>query len=93
MLDISPEKLMVLLTVGLVVLGPNKLPVAARGLAQGLARARRMATNLTEPITTSLAEPRRAMDHAVSEFRSSVANHPLPDPVRAPAAPADPTLN
>lgn len=56
MLDLSPEKLIVLLAVGLVVLGPNKLPAAARSLAHGLARARRLAATLTQPIST-LAEP------------------------------------
>lgn len=56
MLDLSPEKLVVLLAIGLVVIGPNKLPAAARGLAHGLARARRLAATLTQPITT-LAEP------------------------------------
>jgi Sec-independent protein translocase protein TatA len=60
MLDLSPEKLVMLLAVGLVVLGPNKLPAAARGLAHGLARARGLAASLTDPITTTLAEPVRA---------------------------------
>ena len=123
MLDIGPEKLMMLLTIGLIVLGPNKLPSAARGLAHGLARARRMAADLTEPITTTvveplkaslaeplggnLADPRPAIDRAVAELRSTIANHPLPGtpgpapdvaPAVAPAAalappPADPALN
>ena len=94
MLDISPEKLVMLLTVGLIVLGPNKLPAAARGLAHGLARARRMAATLTDPITTTLVEPlkasiieplgaelvdpRRSIDRAVAELRSTIANHPMP---------------
>lgn len=60
MLDLSPEKLMVLLSVGLLVLGPNKLPAAARSLAHGLARARRLAATLTDPVTSNLAEPVRA---------------------------------
>ena len=105
MLDISPEKLIMLLTVALIVLGPNKLPAAARGLAHGLTRARRLAANLTDPITTtlveplkaSLAEPRHSVDSAVAELRSTIANHPLPGAVGpAPAAaltPADPALN
>ena len=115
MLDISPEKLIMLLTVGLIVLGPNKLRAAARGLAHGLTRARRMAATLTDPITTTLVEPlkaslaeplgtelidpRRSIDRAVAELRSTIANHPLPGavgqaPAPAPApAPADPALN
>lgn len=99
MLDIGPEKLIMLLTIGLIVLGPNKLPSAARGLAHGLARARRMAAELTDPLTTTvveplkagLAEPRQSLDHAVAELRSTIANHPLPG--AAGPAPPDPTLN
>lgn len=60
MFDISPEKLLVLLAAGMIVLGPDKLPGAARGLARNLARARRVAASLTNPITTTIAEPVRA---------------------------------
>lgn len=56
MFDLSPDKLVVLLALGLVILGPDKLPAAARGLAHGLARARRLAATLTQPIAT-LTEP------------------------------------
>ena len=109
MLDISPEKLIMLLTVGLIVLGPNKLPAAARGLAHGLARARRMAASLTDPITTTVVEPfkaslaeplpatlvdpRQAVDRAVAELRSAIAHHPLPGRQDEASAPADPALN
>lgn len=111
MLDISPEKLMMLLVVGLVVLGPNKLPAAARSLAHGLARARRLAATLTEPMTTiadplraslqeplqaSLAEPRQALQGAVAELRSTIANHPIPEATsveRPFPNPVDPALN
>lgn len=84
MLDISPEKLMVLLSVGLVVLGPNKLPAAARSLAHGLARARRLAATLTDPVTSTLTEPVRAnfteplRTGLVEPLRASVV-----EPVRA----------
>lgn len=91
MLDLSPEKLMVLLAVGLVVLGPARLPAAARSLAHGLARARRLAANLTDPITTAVAEPRRAVDEAVSELRSTIVSHPIPGSGNESFA--DPSLN
>ena len=89
MLELSPEKLMMLLAIGLVVLGPEKLPAAARGLAGGLVRARRLAATLTEPIA-GLSEPRRTLDHAMAELRSTIANHPVPEPAEAMA---DPNLN
>jgi Sec-independent protein translocase protein TatA len=72
MFDLSPEKIMALLAVGLVVLGPHRLPTAARTLAQGLTRARRIAATLTEPVQASLAEPREHLERAVAEVRGTV---------------------
>jgi sec-independent protein translocase protein TatB len=95
MLDLSPEKLMVLMAIGLMVLGPNRLPEAARTLAQGLARARRLTATLSDPIRHSLAEPNRAINETVTEFRAAVRPPTLtstPPPTATPA-PIDPTLN
>lgn len=89
MLDLSPEKLLVLLIVGLLVLGPDKLPTAARTLATGLTRARRLAGNLTEPVHSGLAEPRRIVEEAVAESRAALAPSRL-DLGRLLAPPADP---
>ena len=99
MFDLSPDKLIVVLTVAMVVLGPDKLPAAARSLAHGLARARRLASTLSEPITSTLAEPvraglaepRKALDDAVADLRSAIASHPLPDGTIQPSP--DPSLN
>lgn len=74
MLDLSPEKLLVLLTVGMVVLGPNRLPGAARSLAQGLVTARRLAAGLTDPLHASLAEPRRAFEETLADVKSVIAD-------------------
>jgi sec-independent protein translocase protein TatB len=90
-LDISPEKLLVLLAVGMVVLGPNRLPAAARGLAQGLVTARRLAAGLTDPLHASLAEPRRAFEETIADVKSAVADplqsagKPFVDAVSLPA--------
>lgn len=83
MLDLSPEKLIALLAIGLVVLGPERLPAAARSLAGGLVRIRKLTTTLTEPIHSSLAEPRQVLDSTLAEVRSAVA-------FQAPAADLDP---
>jgi Sec-independent protein translocase protein TatA len=95
MLDLSPEKLMVLMALGLMVLGPKRLPEAARALAQGLARARSMTANLMDPIRTTLAEPGRAMNETVTELRAAVRPPTLTStaPPTETHAPVDPTLN
>jgi sec-independent protein translocase protein TatB len=97
MLDLSPEKLMVLLAVGLMVLGPQKLPSAARTMGRGLARARQLAATVTDPIRESVAEPTRivneALNQAVNDIRpgervpASTAGTP------ASPVPGDPTRN
>jgi sec-independent protein translocase protein TatB len=89
MLDLSPEKLMVLLAVGLMVLGPNRLPEAARTVARGLTRARQLTATVADPIRSNLAEPNRVMNEAVAELRDAMR-----PPNAAPApTPADPNLN
>jgi Sec-independent protein translocase protein TatA len=96
MLDISPEKLMVLLLVAVVILGPNRLPATARTLASGLIRARRLAHSLTEPVHDTLQEPRRILNDTFADLRTTVQPVPtssptaLPDPIELPA---DPHLN
>ena len=72
MLDLSPEKLMVLLVVALVVLGPHRLPEAARTIAGGLARVRRMADVLGAPVKATFEEPRQVIDSVTSEFRAAL---------------------
>jgi Sec-independent protein translocase protein TatA len=89
MLDLSPEKLMVLLAVGLMVLGPNRLPMAARTLARGLVRARQLTASIGDPIRSNLAEPNRVMNEAVAELRDALRTA---NPTSTPT-PVDPNLN
>lgn len=72
MLDLSPEKIMVLIAIGLVVLGPQRLPHAARTLARGLAQARRLAETLTQPLHDTLAEPRQSTRAVVADLRDAL---------------------
>ena len=91
MLDLSPEKLMVLLAVGLMVLGPNRLPVAARTLARGLARARQLTASISDPIRANLAESNRVVNEAAAGLRDALRTQtPTPTPTHR-ATPVDPT--
>lgn len=81
MFDIGFWELVLLGLVGLVVLGPERLPVVARTLGRWLARARRYADNLTSELENELGtedirrDVRRAREEIESqarEFRSGV---------------------
>jgi len=78
MLNVSAIELLVILAVGLVVLGPQKLPGAARQVGRVLTELRRMASGFQ-------AEIRDAFD----EVNASEASPPLSPPQarRGPLAP------
>ena len=86
MLNLDPEKLLVIGILALVVLGPNRLPGAARSLGRVIGQLRRMSGSLQSEVSEALAEPRQALQHAMDEFgigevRSSVSA--ATDPFRA----------
>jgi Sec-independent protein translocase protein TatA len=99
MLDLSPEKLMVLLLVAVVVVGPHRLPATARTLASGLVRARRLAGSFTQPVHDTLQEPRRILNDALADLRTTAQEggpsmrEPtgLADGLQQPDATASPT--
>jgi len=70
MLSFSPEKLFIVGLIALVVLGPNRLPEAARTLGRFVATARRLSSGVQTELRDALAEPREAFDAALgSDFR------------------------
>lgn len=54
MLDLSPDKLAMLALVALVVLGPNRLPQAARSLGRFVAAMRSMTSTFREEVSGAL---------------------------------------
>ncbi len=54
MLDLSPDKLVMLALVALVVLGPNRLPQAARSLGRFVANLRAMTATFHEEVSGAL---------------------------------------
>lgn len=73
MLDISPEKLVVVLAVAMAVLGPQGIPKVARGLGRARAEIRRLTADVPPDALNALTNPRGALLHAVSGPREMIA--------------------
>ena len=61
MFDISPEKLIVVLLIGSVVLGPERLSHAARALARTRRELRRLTGTIHPEALDAVRNPRRAL--------------------------------
>jgi Tat protein translocase TatB subunit len=99
MLNFSPEKLFLVGIIALVVLGPNRLPQAARTLGRLVAELRRMSAGFHEEVRDALAEPTEAFNAALGDFRpptnirravrDTITSTLTPSPT--PAQPASPS--
>ncbi len=69
MLDLSPDKLLMLAVVALVVLGPNRLPGAARSVGRVVGQLRAMTSSLQSDVREALHDPEDAFTSAVAELR------------------------
>ena len=72
MLDISPEKLLVIMAIALAVIGPEGIPRMARGLAKARAEIRRLTADVPPDALQALTNPRGALLDAVSGPRQAV---------------------
>ncbi|HET9692641.1 MAG TPA: twin-arginine translocase TatA/TatE family subunit [Acidimicrobiales bacterium] len=82
-MNISPEKLVVIAVLALLVLGPNRLPAAARSAGRALAELRRLSTGLQSELRDAMGEPQAALQHAVDEFGIRDLRSAVRSPVRA----------
>jgi sec-independent protein translocase protein TatB len=94
MFDVGFWELAVIFVVGLLVLGPERLPAVAAQVGRWAGRARSMARVLTTQIQDEInaADPRRIMDAPRSPPAASAGtwNRPGVDELKAtPAPPAD----
>jgi sec-independent protein translocase protein TatB len=98
-LDLSPEKILVLGILALVVLGPNRLPGAARTLGRFIGQLRTMSASFQSEVRDALHEPGEAFESAFGELnlgrvtnvgqtvRQAVASTLMPaEPTSGPAA-------
>jgi sec-independent protein translocase protein TatB len=65
----GPEKLILLFVIALIVLGPNRLPQAARTLGRFMGELRRMSGSFQDEVKEALADPKDALTAAVGDLR------------------------
>ncbi len=70
--SIDPEKLFVVFVIALIVLGPSRLPGAARSLGKGLAELRKYTSTFRSEVDQVLAEPRAIIQSAVHDAEMHV---------------------
>lgn len=95
MLNLGPEKVLLVLVIALVVLGPNRLPQVARTLGRTLANLRRLSGSLQSEFRQAVSEPGDALRSTVSdlglgEVRESLRQIANPLAAPRPAAPTPP---
>ncbi len=84
-MNLDPEKLIVLFVIALLVLGPNRLPQAARTLGKGLAEVRKYTSSFQTEVNQVLAEPRRVVDAAMREVDVNLHPERTPAPFQSRA--------
>jgi sec-independent protein translocase protein TatB len=89
-LDLSPDKLLMLAVVALVVLGPNRLPSAARSVGRFFGQMRSMSASLQSEVREALHDPEDAFTSAVAEFRPAAVRRNLRQAVTDTLAPVTP---
>lgn len=82
MLDFSLSEIAIVGTIALIVLGPERLPEAARTAGRWLGKARRFMTQMQQELTSQLdaealrkelSEHQRALDEQMQETRQALA--------------------
>jgi sec-independent protein translocase protein TatB len=66
--DLSPEKILLIGIIALLVLGPDRLPKAARTLGRTVHQLRSLSGSLQSEMHEALAEPRQLLNDAVGDM-------------------------
>jgi Tat protein translocase TatB subunit len=70
--NLGPEKLMLIFVIALIVLGPDKLPQAARSMGRVVAEFRRISGGFQSEIRDALNDPKDALTAAVADVRQEL---------------------
>ncbi len=68
----GPDKILMLAILALVVLGPTRLPQAARTAGKWIGELRKLTSKFQEEMRGSLAEPKDAITAAVGDLRGEI---------------------
>jgi sec-independent protein translocase protein TatB len=96
MLNFSPEKLFLVGIIALVVLGPHRLPDAARSFGRFLAQMRHMSSSFQDEVRSALHDPVDAVNSVIGDFRPPDIRRSVRDVITttltppSPAPPASP---
>jgi TatA/E family protein of Tat protein translocase len=96
MFGIGMTELLVILAIGLLVIGPKKLPELARSLGKGLAEFRRASTEMRREFLEVAEEVRidpptqQTPEQSESESESDPESEPEPEPESEPESESDP---
>ena len=70
----GPEKLFILFVIALIVLGPTRLPGAARTVGKWVGQLRRLASQFQDEVHGALSDPKDALTAAVGTLRSEIGD-------------------
>ena len=74
MLNVGPAEMVVIFLVALLVLGPNKLPEAARQLGRAAAELRRLSSGFQDEMREAMREPLPTLPPLPAEAEVGPAN-------------------
>lgn len=87
---IGPEKIIVVLVIALIVLGPERLPQVARQAGRAYREFRRVTSGFEAEVRGALQEPMRAFSEPHPSERAPGSDEPSAPTTLAPAGPATP---
>ncbi len=78
-MNLTPNEVLIIAVVALIVLGPQRLPEAARQIGKGYRELRKMSTSVRAEIDTALKEPVESITKPLQEIKNTISE-PLDGP-------------